>query len=173
MMKTLTESEAVALCEPMPYALVTSLDRNGRANALGVAWVTRASFSPFLMMVSIDRRRYSHDGIDLHREFVINYPNDDQSKGAWICGTRSGRDGDKMKLSGLELTDSKAVRVPTIKDATVSFECRVVNQFEAGDHTVFVGEVVAMQGNPEKPGHLFVASGYRLISLDQNGDRKS
>jgi len=170
-MKTLIESEAVALCEPMPYALVTSLDRNGHANALGVAWVTRTSFSPFLMMISIDRRRYSHEGIDLHKEFVINYPNEDQAQGAWICGTKSGRDGDKMKLSGLELIDSKAVRAPTIKDATVSFECKVVGQFETGDHTVFVGEVVAMQGNPEKQRHLFVASGYKLISLDKNGDR--
>jgi flavin reductase (DIM6/NTAB) family NADH-FMN oxidoreductase RutF len=62
-MQDLNESEAIALSAPFPYALVTSLDKNGRTNAMGVAWATRTSFEPFLILISIDHRRYSHEGI--------------------------------------------------------------------------------------------------------------
>lgn len=101
----------------------------------------------------------------MHKEFVLNYPSEDQADAAWVCGTKSGRDGDKIKLSGLRLVDSKAVKVPTIEGVTVAFECKVVDKFETGDHTVFVGEVVGMTGNPAKPGHLYVSSKHKLFGM--------
>ena len=81
---------------------------------MGVAWATRSSIDPLLVMISIDHRRYSHEGIQMHKEFVLNYPSEDQAEAAWICGTRSGCDVDKMKLTGLKPVDSKALKVPTI-----------------------------------------------------------
>ena len=167
-MENLNESEAIALSAPLPYALVTSLDKNGRPNAMGVAWATRTSFEPFLILISLDHRRYSHEGIQMYREFVLNYPNEEQADAAWVCGTKSGRDGDKLKLAGLKLVDSKAVEVPTIDGVTVAFECKVVDEFETGDHTVFVGEVVGMTGNPAKPEHLYVSSKHKLFGLVGN-----
>ena len=164
-MKNLNESEAIALSAPFPYTLVTSLDKNGRPNAMGVAWATRTSFEPFLILISIDHRRYSHEGIQMHKEFVLNYPNEEQADAAWVCGTKSGRDGDKIELAGLKLVDSKAVKVPTIDGVTVAFECKVVDEFETGDHTVFVGEVVGMTGNPAKPKHLYVSSKHKLFGM--------
>jgi flavin reductase (DIM6/NTAB) family NADH-FMN oxidoreductase RutF len=164
-MQDLNESEAIALSAPFPYALVTSLDKNGRTNAMGVAWATRTSFEPFLILISIDHRRYSHEGIQMHKEFVLNYPNEEQADAAWVCGTKSGRDGDKLKLAGLKLVDSKVVKVPTIDGVTVAFECKVVDKFETGDHTVFVGEVVGMTGNPARPKHLYVSSKHKLFGL--------
>ena len=164
-MQDLNQSEAIALSAPFPYALVTSLDKNGRPNAMGVAWATRTSFEPFLILISIDHRRYSHEGIQMHKEFVLNYPNEEQADAAWICGTKSGRDGDKLKLAGLKLVDSKVVKVPTIDGVTVAFECKVVDEFETGDHTVFVGEVVGMTGNPAKPKHLYVSSKHKLFGM--------
>ena len=170
-MRILNETEALALTGPNAYTLVTSLDKNNKPNAMGVAWATRTSFDPILIMVSIDHRRYSHEGIQMHKEFVLNYPSEDQAEAAWICGTKSGRDIDKIKLAGLKLVNSKAVKVPTIDGVTVAFECKVVDQFETGDHTVFVGKVVGMSGNPDKPKHLYVASKFRLIAMTGDGAR--
>ncbi|MGZ4906482.1 MAG: flavin reductase family protein [Halobacteriota archaeon] len=165
-MQELTQNDAIVLTTPMVYSLVTSLGKDGKPNALGVSWVTRASFDPFLMMISIDHSRYSHAGIDLHKEFVLHYPSAEQERAAWLCGVKSGRDTDKIKEAGLILIDSLNVRVPTIADVTVAFECKVVEQFEAGDHTVFVGEVVATRGDPGRAQHLFVNSKYEFFSLD-------
>ncbi|HXY87866.1 MAG TPA: flavin reductase family protein [Candidatus Acidoferrales bacterium] len=164
-MEIIPQDEAFALSAPMIYTLVTSVDKNGKPNALGVSWVTRTSFNPFLLMISIDHTRYSHEGIRLHKEFVVNYPNEDQTDGAWICGSKSGRDTDKIKDAGLSLIDSIAVKVPTIDGVTVAFECKVIGQFETGDHTVFVGEVVATRGDLSKVKHLYVTSDYKFFSL--------
>jgi flavin reductase (DIM6/NTAB) family NADH-FMN oxidoreductase RutF len=168
-MQVLKESEALALSGPFPYTLVTSIGKNGRPNAMGVAWATRTSIEPFLIMISIDHRRYSHEGIQMHKEFVLNYPSEDQTEAAWICGTKSGRDGNKIKLAGLKLVDSKAVKVPTIEGATVAFECKVLDQFETGDHTVFVGKVVGTSGNLDKPKHLYVSSRHKLFGMKGDG----
>jgi flavin reductase (DIM6/NTAB) family NADH-FMN oxidoreductase RutF len=170
-MKILKDSEAVALSAPFPYALVTSLDIKGMPNAMGISWVTRTSFDPFLIMISIDKRRYSHEGILNSKEFVLNYPSEDQAEAAWICGTKSGRDGDKIKLAGLMLVASKAVTVPTIDGVTVAFECKVVNQFETGDHTVFIGQVVGMSGNPDKSRHLYVTANHKLFGMSGDGSQ--
>lgn len=168
-MNDLKDSEATALSAPFPYALVTSLDMKGQPNAMGIAWVTRTSFDPFLIMISVDKRRYSHGGILKHKEFVLNYPSEDQAEAAWICGTKSGRDGDKIKLAGLKLVDSAAVKAPTIDGVTVALECKVVDQIETGDHTVFIGQVVGMSGNPDKSRHLYVTAKHKLFGMSGDG----
>ena len=168
-MKVLNNSEAVALSAPFPYALVTSLDTKGQPNAMGIAWVTRTSFDPFLIMISVDKKRYSYEGILNNKEFVLNYPSEDQAEAAWICGTKSGRDGDKIEPSGLKLVNSKAVKVPTIEGATVAFECKVVDQIVTGDHTVFIGQVVGMSGNLDKSRHLYVTANHKLFGMSGDG----
>lgn len=170
-MKKITEGEAVALSAPLPYALITSLDKNARPNAMGVSWVTRSSFDPFLITVSVDHRRYTHGNINLYKEFVVNYPSEEQKGAAWVCGTKSGRNVNKIEEAGLALIDSTAVKVPTLKDATVAFECKVIDQVETGDHTVFIGEVVAVRGNPDKKSHLFVTSEHKLFGMDEKGNK--
>jgi flavin reductase (DIM6/NTAB) family NADH-FMN oxidoreductase RutF len=42
----------------------------------------------------------------------------------------------------------------------------VVDQFETGDHTVFVGRVVGTSGNPEKSRHLYVSSKFKLFVME-------
>jgi flavin reductase (DIM6/NTAB) family NADH-FMN oxidoreductase RutF len=165
-METLSQDDAFARSAPMVYTVVTSVDEQGKPNALGVSWVTRTSFEPFLMLISIDHSRYSHEGIRKNREFVINYPAPDHMSGAWVCGTTSGRNSDKTKTSGLTFIKSEKVRPPTIDGAAVAIECQVISEFETGDHTIFVGKVVATRGNPLDERHLYVTAQFQLFPLD-------
>ena len=43
MMRTLAPEEVFAGSAPMVYTVVTSLDKPGKTNALGVSWVVRTS----------------------------------------------------------------------------------------------------------------------------------
>lgn len=168
-MKKLSLDEAFSLMSPMPYVTVTSLDKNDKPNVIGVAWVTRTSWNPFLVLISIDHSRYSHEGISLHKEFVINYPSKDQKDMAWLAGTKSGRDTDKIKTGNIELVPSQSMKTPTVKDSTIALECVVVSEHETGDHTVFVGEAVAASGRPENGSTLFVNNKFKIIALDDTG----
>jgi flavin reductase (DIM6/NTAB) family NADH-FMN oxidoreductase RutF len=168
-MEAISEKEAYQLTKPMIYTLVTSLDKNGNVNALGVSWLTKVSTDPPLWIISIDPRRYSYEGIDLHKEFVINFPVIEQADGAILCGTISGRNQNKLDMANLDTIPSIKIKTPTIKDCLVSIECKVVNQFIAGDHTIFVGEVVACQADKSKSAHIYVTSDYTIFALDKNG----
>ncbi|MDW5563249.1 MAG: flavin reductase family protein [Methanomassiliicoccus sp.] len=172
-MEDIDSNVGFSMTSPLPYVLVTSADKEGRANVLGVSWVTKLSFDPFLMAVSIGHTRYSHDLIKNSGEFVICYPSAEQSKQALYCGFHSGRCEDKFARSGLAATPSRKVKPPTIEGCTVAFECRLFDSHEVGDHTLFVGEVVAVTGDPERPYHTFVTVGQRPIAMGPKGNVRS
>ena len=88
-------------------------------------------------------------------------------------GTQSGRNQNKLDLANLETIPSIKIKTPTIKDCLVSIECKVINQFIAGDHTIFVGEVVACQADKSKIGHIYVTSDYTIFALDKDGNNIS
>ncbi len=168
-MEPITEKEAYQLTKPMIYTLVTSLDKSGNPNALGVSWLTKVSNDPPLWMISIDPRRFSHEGIEYHKEFVINFPTIEQAEGAMLCGTQSGRSQNKLDLADLKIIPSLKIKTPAIEGSLVSIECKVVNQFTAGDHTLFIGEVVASQAEKSRTDHIYITSDYSVFSLDKEG----
>jgi flavin reductase (DIM6/NTAB) family NADH-FMN oxidoreductase RutF len=60
-----------------------------------------------------------------------------------LAGSMSGRDVDKFKKTGLTPEESIAVKTPRVKECVAHLECKVVDVKEAGDHTIFIGKVVA------------------------------
>jgi flavin reductase (DIM6/NTAB) family NADH-FMN oxidoreductase RutF len=60
------------------------------------------------------------------------------------------------------------VKPPLIDGSTVAYECKVVNKLETGDHTLYIGKVVAIHGTPEKPTHLYSIHYKNLINLAFN-----
>jgi flavin reductase (DIM6/NTAB) family NADH-FMN oxidoreductase RutF len=173
-MEMIDELTAFGLTAPLPYVLITSLDKEGEPNAMGVGWVTRVSMSPYLIMVSIAPERYSHAGIEFYKEFVVCYPSEGQEKAAMMCGSLSGREGDKLAKAGLAIVASQKVRPPTVKDCTVALECKVIDSHVAGDRTLFIGEVVATTGTAGKERHLFMrAKPFKLFAMDGSGERNN
>ena len=172
MIKELSKNEAIILSSPLPFVLVTSIDENKRPNAIGVSWVTITSWDPWLFTISIGPERFSHRCIDHSGEFVINYPSERLSNAAWKCSTQSGNKLDKFEKFEIEAVPSLKVKPPRIKDSTVSIECKVVDRFTMGDHTIFVGEAVATSGDPDQGRHLYCIHYTKLVSLDneRNGD---
>jgi flavin reductase (DIM6/NTAB) family NADH-FMN oxidoreductase RutF len=122
--------------------LVTS--RHGdEESIITLAWQMPVSASPPMAVISVGPSRYSHDLIAESGQFVINVPPFSLLKETMYCGTVSGRDGDKFKGAGLTREPAQIVSAPLIAECIGHLECKVVNQVTAGDHTLFMGEVVA------------------------------
>ena len=111
------------------------------------------------------KERYSHECIEACKEFVLCFPSEEQKDEAWFCGTNSGKDIDKFKESGFKKAPSKIVKPPLIEGSTVAYECKVVDKIETGDHTLFIGKVVAIHGSPEKPSHLYSIGYSKLTNI--------
>ncbi len=131
------------LFAPQLVGLVSSMDRNGKPNVATLAWITSVSAEPPLISIALGRTRYSHECISHSREFVVNLPTMDMLKEVQLAGSLSGREGDKFEKCGLTPAESIALKTPCVKECAAHIECKVVDTKEAGDHTIFIGKVVA------------------------------
>ena len=134
---------------PMPTVLVTCNDQKGKTNIITIAWHTTISKNPHLYGISIAPGRYSHDLIKENKEFVVNFVPYELVDKAHFCGTHSGKKTDKTSETKLTLAPSNKVKVPIIKECYAHLECKLIKNLTAGDHTLFIGEVVAVQAEKQ------------------------
>ncbi len=106
--------------------------------------------------------RYTYEMLEKNPEFTVNVPISKPDRNAFmICGTKSGREMDKIAEAGLTLEDPEVITVPGIREFPLTLECRVIytemqdasklpedirKQFysiETSEHTAFYGEIVA------------------------------
>lgn len=140
--KNVPIAHAYRLINHGPTVLVTA--RHGdKENVMTASWQMPLSFRPPLVGVAIGHGRFTHGLILKGKEFVINIPHSWMIKEVWCCGSSSGRDTDKFNACGLKTLKARKVSAPLIEECIGNIECRLYSHFDAGDHTIFVGEVVA------------------------------
>ena len=140
---------------PHPLVIVTVGDpgKPGKRNGMTAAWVSRVSWDPPLVMVSIAPSRYTFELLKEFKEFAINVVSKKLVEPAMeVFGAISGRDRDKFEAAGITPEKAKKILAPVLKEAPVVLECKVVNMVEAGDHMIVIGEVVeAYKNNDDEP----------------------
>lgn len=88
---------------------------------IGVEW-GRPSF-----IVYVRKSRYTKQLLDKNGEFTVNVSLGDPDKNIIsVCGTKSGRDLDKIASLGLTLVDGDTVSVPGIQEMPLTLECKVI-----------------------------------------------
>ena len=119
------------------YVVTTRLGE--KVNGRTAAWVSQVSLHPLLVMVSIAPPRYTHDLVKESGIFAVNVLTSEQVELGKRFGYKSGRKVDKF--AGLEWI-SKATGAPILPQAYAYLDLKLVSTHAAGDHTLFVGEVV-------------------------------
>lgn len=169
-MKIIDRHEAFELASPYPYVLAVTLDKRERPNIIGLSWWTFTSWEPLMIAIAVGHRRYTHECLEHHKEFVLCFPSEGQEKDAWLCGTKSGEIADKFQETSFKPVHSSIVKPPLIDGVTVAYECKIVDHVETGDHTLYIANVVAIHGDAEKPNHLYSIHYRKLISIGFKGD---
>ena len=109
------------------------LNTNGdKFNAMVIGWGHIGRIWEFPVFVAYVRKnRFTREMLDSDPEFTVNVPVNGFDKKAFsICGTKSGRNTDKIKEAGLTPVPSDAVSVPAIKEFPLTLECRVIYREE-------------------------------------------
>ncbi len=146
MQEEISIEEAWQNFSPEWVVLVVSKDKENKlekANIMPAGWCMRCSFDPPLIAVSIGKSRYTHELLEKSEEFVIAVPNKELIEIVKFTGSCSGRDVDKFREAKIEVEKASKVSLPLIKKATLNFECKKYRSFKAGDHTIFLGKILA------------------------------
>ena len=145
-----------------PGILITT-QNGGKVHSMTIGWGTLGVIWEKQVFVAYVRdSRYTRHMLDNNPEFTINVPVGDYNKKILgVCGSKSGRDTDKIEVAGLTLVEPEIIGVPGLKELPLTLECRVLyrqqqvddqlseelrKQFytiEQGDHIAYYGEIVA------------------------------
>ncbi len=150
-----------------PVTLISVSDGT-RENVATMSWVCSLSHKPPLLMVSISPLRYSHDLLISAGEFTIMVLSDTQKELSTLAGTLSGKKQNKWSLAPFRdyKKSGKHIKAPVLKGCEAIFECRLVNHITAGDHTLFIGEVIYQESADQlKPLILFNHQYFKLGQL--------
>lgn len=150
-----TFQKTVELKYPEQVVLVLTSDSGGKVNVITLGWSMLCSHNPPMMAIAVGNNRHSHQSLVANGEFVLAFPGVDMAEAALFCGTHSGRNTDKIVQTGLKIEPGVKIDVPILAEAVSNFECRVVSSLLTGDHTIFVGEVLASHHHPDPPRRLF------------------
>ena len=104
----------------------------GKVNSMTIGWGTLGIIWERPVFVAyVRQQRYSREILDECREFTINVPvGDYRRKILGICGSKSGRDTDKIEAAGLTPVEPEVISVPGIKELPLTLECRVLYRQE-------------------------------------------
>lgn len=135
--------QVTRLVSPGPVALV-SLKYRDKVNLIAVGWVSVLSQNPPRLGIAIHPSRYSHDLLRRSGQFGLSIPGRALAEAVVRVGQVSGASGvDKFNAAGLTQAEPKQIEAPLVQEALAWIECAIVDTFESGDHTLFVGEVLA------------------------------
>lgn len=164
-MREVPINDAVSRRFPERLFLVSSVDKDGKANIMTIAWCMLTSFEPYMIALSVCKERYSHSLISQNREFTLAFPTVDMKGEVLYCGTHSGRDVDKLKESGLKVMPAKKVKPPLIDKCNINLECKVIGELDTGSNTIFVGEILVAYISEQAGKGLYCLGGdtYRSI----------
>ncbi|OPJ57678.1 flavin reductase family protein [Clostridium oryzae] len=135
--------------QPVPKILVSCRDKDGKNNALAVAYCCNCSYAPPMIMVGIVPSRYSYKIVKDTGVFVVNIVTRAQKEMFDYLGSHSGRDEDKLLKLNIKVEEGIKVNAPLLADCPINIECRVIDSIVTGSHEMFVGKVEYVHANEE------------------------
>lgn len=149
-MKEFCVEDAFRRLKPENCYFVISVDGNGKPNIMVACWAMKCSLDPPLFAVSLSKKGYTHDLINKSREFVVAVPNKKLEKELMFFGSIHENKVDKFHESGIKTKKAKFLKSPLLDDATFNFECSLEKEVDAGDHTIFIGKILAAHDGGRK-----------------------
>jgi flavin reductase (DIM6/NTAB) family NADH-FMN oxidoreductase RutF len=132
--------------------------RSGREPVgLTVSAFCSLSLDPPLVLVCIEKSVRSHDAIREAGVFAVNILSSHQEQ---LSRRFASSTDDKFEGVGLREGFDE---VPLLEGALTIVQCRVRDELEGGDHTIFVGEVTEVEIGQGEP-LLYYRGGYRELT---------
>ena len=139
--------------------IVTTKNQEGM-HGLTVNAFTSVSLDPPLILVCIQKNGLSHSTLSECEAFVVNILSEEQKELSDRFANPALDSEERFQDLSFRVSENG---IPILAGNLGHLECRVVNQFKGGDHTIFVSQVENAGFSEEKRPLLFYESRYSYI----------
>ena len=148
------------IVKELKKGVLLTTKKDGKVNTMSIAWGSIGiEWNQLIFTALVRQSRHTLDMLSTG-EFTVNIPMENRKKEIAYCGTKSGRNTDKIADMGFTLVDGRKVDVPAIKEFALTLECKVIYEQlqdmnviapkildsmypERDMHSMFYGEVLA------------------------------
>lgn len=130
---------APTILRELPKGVLLTASADGRANPMTIGWGTLGiEWGKQLFAAYVRSSRFTYGLIEKSGEFTVSVPVRTGEKDydrrvreiLAVCGSKSGRDMDKVAELGLTLVEGEEVAAPAIRELPLTLECRVLHKSE-------------------------------------------
>jgi len=136
--------------------VITSIRVSGEMHGLTANAFSSVSLVPPLLLICVDKKAESYPCFEESKVFTVNILASDQESLSRKFAVSGGN-----KFEGVSYRVG-ANGVPILDGAIAYLECKLAGTMDAGDHTVYLGEIEQAETHEAKP-LLFFRGGYREL----------
>ena len=116
------------ICEAMKSGILLTTGNGHTLNTMTIGWGSIGiEWGKPVFTAYVRDSRYTRELLDQYGEFTVNIPLGKADKTAIsLCGTKSGREVDKIRELGLTPEEPEVISVPGIREFPLTLECRVI-----------------------------------------------
>lgn len=122
---------------------VVTMGKGNEGNAFTASWVTQVSNEPPMVVVSINNKHQSARLLQDLDAFAVNLLPEGQAEIAKVYYGPAESGYEKLKASNI--TPAPETGSPLIPGSVGFLDCKIVKRVEAGNHTVYFGEILAAE----------------------------
>ena len=143
------------ICNAMPKGILMTTKNGDFVNSMVIGWGhIGIEWGKPIFVAYVRESRFTKEMVENHGEFTINVPMGEfDSNTIRVCGSKSGRDMDKIGELGLHLVESDHVDVPGIAEFPLTLECKVIYK-QKQDLSAIPGDIIDRY-YPQIPGADF------------------
>ena len=129
---------AKEIIQAVQKGVLLTTKADDKVNSMTISWGTLGiEWGKPIFTVFVREHRFTKEQLEKNPEFTINIPlGEFNKKILGICGTKSGRDLDKVKELDLTLETPNVISVPAIKELPLTLECKVIYKQEQDKNAI-------------------------------------
>jgi len=145
---------------------VITTQHNGVKHGMTANAFSSVSLNPPLILVSVDKKANMHELLMTGSVFCVNILAEHHPDwSSWWAG-KAPKEGDQFA----DIPHStKVTGCPVLDECLAYIDCKIWAHYDAGDHTLFLGEVqeASLNDDPNLKPLLFFSSQYRKLAEEE------
>ncbi|RNF39793.1 flavin reductase family protein [Planococcus salinus] len=129
---------------PTGVTVITTKDENQKPVGLTANSFVSVSIDPLMILWCIDKKAGSWNAFDQAEKFAVNILSGDQKDACMTFASK--KEPDRFSRQPWKYSDND---LPILENVYASMECKKVQQVDAGDHYILIGEVIDLSKNEE------------------------